>query len=52
MIEQPVKDEAVKRDPRKETTGWMSMALILFLFPTLFYLCVFFPIWVGWTPRW
>ncbi len=35
-----------------EAGGWISMIAILFLFPTLFFLCVFFPIWVGWTPRW
>ena len=38
-------------DLKLEAGGWMTMIAILFLFPTLFFLCVFFPIWVGWTPR-
>jgi len=39
-------------DLKLEAGGWMTMIAILFLFPALFFLCVFFPIWVGWTPRW
>ena len=39
------------RDEKKELIGWMSIALIMLLFPLLFFLCVYFPIWVGWTPR-
>ncbi len=41
---------APQRDMNKEAIGWLSMIVIMF--PALFYLCVFFPIWVGWTPRW
>jgi len=41
-----------QRDMQKEGKGWLTMALMLLLYPALFYLCVFFPIWVGWTPRW
>jgi hypothetical protein len=40
------------RDLDKEGKGWLAMILIMFMFPALFYLCVFFPIWVGMTPRW
>lgn len=40
-----------QRDVRKEVTGWISLAFVMILFPALFFLCVFFPIWVGWTPR-
>jgi hypothetical protein len=40
------------RDMNKEAIGWLSMIGVMFLFPILFYLCVFFPIWVGLTPRW
>lgn len=40
------------QDVKLEAGGWLSMIAILFLFPALFFLCVFFPIWVGWTPRW
>lgn len=41
-----------ERDLEREKQGWLSMAFMLLLYPALFYLCVFFPIWVGWTPRW
>ncbi len=40
-----------QRDIQKEAVGWLSMILVMFMFPALFYLCAFFPIWVGWTPR-
>ncbi|MBP6217903.1 MAG: hypothetical protein KA436_04900 [Oligoflexales bacterium] len=39
------------RDPRKEMIGWLQLAAIILIFPALFFFCVFFPIWVGWTPR-
>lgn len=42
----------VERDFRKENIGWLSLTLIMVAFPTLFFLCVFFPIWIGMTPRW
>lgn len=42
----------LQRDTRKEAAGWVSLAVVMVLFPVLFYLCVFFPIWVGLTPRW
>jgi hypothetical protein len=32
--------------------GWVSLVVIMLAFPVLFFLCVFFPIWVGITPRW
>lgn len=41
-----------ERDIKKEDQGWLSIALIILLFPTLFFLCVFIPIWTGLTPRW
>jgi hypothetical protein len=41
-----------QRSMAKEATGWVSMIFVMFLFPTLFFLCVFFPIWMGWAPRW
>ena len=37
----------VERDLGQEAVGWLSLIAILFLFPTLFFLCVFFPIWLG-----
>lgn len=39
-------------DPSRELKGWLSLAACMLIFPALFYLCVFFPIWVGWTTRW
>ena len=44
--------ETQQQNLQKEAKGWLSMAFMLVLYPTLFYLCVFFPIWVGWTRRW
>ncbi len=29
-----------------ESTGWMTLMLCMFLFPVLFFLCVFIPIWM------
>jgi hypothetical protein len=42
----------VERDSAREVKGWVSIAFMMLLFPALFFLCVFFPIWVGLTPRW
>ena len=39
------------RDMHKEHLGWLTIAGIILLFPILFFLCVYFPIWIGWTPR-
>lgn len=41
-----------ERDMEKEGKGWWSIVLIMFLFPALFFLCVFLPIWLGVAPRW
>lgn len=41
-----------QRDLGREAAGWISIAVVMVLFPVLFFLCVFFPIWVGLTPRW
>jgi hypothetical protein len=30
-----------------EFKGWLSLLLIMFLFPILFFLCVYFPVWLG-----
>jgi hypothetical protein len=40
----------VSRDLDKEGRGWLQIIVIMIAFPALFFLCVFFPIWVGWTP--
>lgn len=39
------------RDMAREGLGWMKISLIILMFPALFFLCVFFPIWVGWATR-
>lgn len=36
-------------DACQETLGWLSLALLMVLFPLLFFLCVFLPIWLGVT---
>lgn len=36
-------------DAGKETLGWLSLTLLMVLFPLLFFLCVFLPIWLGVT---
>ncbi len=33
----------------RERLGWLSLVAIAVAFPTLFFLCVWFPIWMGWT---
>ncbi len=37
----------VTRDQRKEAIGWLSIAAIMVLFPVLFFVCVWIPIWLG-----
>ncbi|MDE3269217.1 MAG: hypothetical protein OYH77_02920 [Pseudomonadota bacterium] len=32
---------------KREGLGWLSMVLLMILFPLLFFLCVFIPIWWG-----
>lgn len=39
------------RSPEKEAVGWLQICAIILLFPTLFFLCVFLPMWVGWAER-
>ncbi len=29
-----------------EASGWLQLLFIMVLFPVLFFLCVFFPIWI------
>ena len=38
---------AIEGDLTKEACGWLSLVLLMMLFPLLFFLCVFFPIWLG-----
>jgi hypothetical protein len=41
-----------KADAKKQGIGWLFIAAVMLMFPALFFLCVFFPIWIGMTPRW
>ena len=34
-----------------ENAGWFQICGIIILFPILFFLCVWFPIWMGWAQR-
>lgn len=38
-----------KRDLDKENIGYWQLMLIVLLFPVSFFLCAYFPIWMGWT---
>lgn len=31
----------------REAAGWLGLAMFMLLFPLLFFLCVWFPIWLG-----
>jgi hypothetical protein len=42
--------ELTNEEMKKQNEGWWSMVFFLILFPVVFFLCVFFPIWMGWTP--
>jgi hypothetical protein len=33
----------------REATGWLTLALMMVLFPVLFFLCVWIPMWFGST---
>lgn len=35
------------RDMDRERVGWLTLAGFMLLFPALFFLCVYFPIWIG-----
>jgi hypothetical protein len=40
-----------ERHMAKEGWGWIQITVIMLTFPALFFLCVFFPIWMGWAAR-
>jgi len=42
----------VERDIRQEAIGWLQIVGCMLLFPVLFFLCVWFPMWIGVTPNW
>jgi hypothetical protein len=44
-----MKNEISQSDSKKEATGWLTLVAVMFLFPALFFLCVWFPMWVGLT---
>ena len=39
----------VTRDLKKENTGWLFLTFLMVMFPALFFLVVFLPIWMGWA---
>lgn len=38
-----------QRSFRKENLGWLQVVSFVIIYPVLFFFCVFFPIWMGWT---
>ncbi len=45
-----VEQEATAADGKREAIGWISMTLLIFVYPALFFACAYFPMWVGWAP--
>ena len=43
--------ELSPQELNQQAKGWSSLIFFLFFFPALFFLCVYFPIWVGWIQR-
>ncbi|MCY4380590.1 MAG: hypothetical protein OXC40_03355 [Proteobacteria bacterium] len=43
--------ELTPTELKKQQQGWLAILFFLFFFPIMFFLCVYFPIWVGWIPR-
>ncbi len=46
-------EQAIERssdDNCREDFGWLFIAGCIFLYPALFFTCVFIPIWMGWAP--
>ena len=39
-------DLQAKENKALEGAGWLQLLFIMILFPVLFFLCVFFPIWI------
>jgi hypothetical protein len=37
----------VQRDMKREAIGWISITLIMVLFPVLFFVCAYAPMWLG-----
>jgi hypothetical protein len=40
-----------KEEATLECTGWLTLAGVIIMFPVLFYVCVFLPMWLGWATR-
>ena len=43
------REDTQEKPPAREGLGWLSMVLLMVLFPLLFFVCVFIPIWLGVT---
>jgi hypothetical protein len=41
-----------KEAARREAIGWTTITVFIFLFPILFFLCAFLPMWLDWASRW
>jgi hypothetical protein len=41
-----------KEAARREAIGWTTITVFIFLFPILFFLCAFLPMWLDWAARW
>ncbi len=39
-------NKEVEAHRKLEAEGWLTLLFVMLLFPLLFFLCVFFPIWI------
>jgi hypothetical protein len=37
----------LEKNKTLEAVGWLQLLAIMILFPILFFLCAYFPIWIG-----
>jgi hypothetical protein len=42
-------DKEIQAKNAREATGWLTMVFMMLLFPVLFFLCVWAPMWFGST---
>lgn len=42
-------DQELQERNARESVGWLTLALMMVLFPVLFFVCVWIPIWLGVT---
>lgn len=46
-LEAMMAEKDLEERNKLESVGWATMALMMVLFPVLFFLCVWFPMWFG-----